>query len=212
MDDWENFYSSFIRPVHFLSFLSPLTILPGFGALFFHLTAPAHGGVDTAWTGHIHHVAPILGFIIAATIEGSGRIVRVSRRFGRARLPLIAIGSAACAASTAILASYWASYLQLEMAWQLREPRQIAPEWAVVEALPEGASVATDAKMSLIIANRRHAYTYDESLADKRPGEGLDALDFILVRKLDRSWVQLIQSANGKPIAETDHYELYDVR
>ena len=210
--DWENFYSTLIRPVHFLAFLSPLTVLPGFGALFFHLTAPAHGGVDTSWTGHIHHVAPIVGFVIAATIESTGRLLRFSQRFEKFHTPILAIGGVAGVITTAILGSYWAAYLQLNVDWRLRTPENIAPEWALIEDLPKHASIATDAKMSLVIANRKHAYTYDESLADKRPGEGLAALDFILVRKLDRSWVRLIQESNGKPIAETEYYELYDVR
>ena len=212
MADVENFYSGFVRPVHFLALLSPLTILPGFGALFFHLTAPAHGGVDTSWTGHIHHMAPIVGFVIAASIESTGRLVRWSKFFGRVRVPLLLVGAVAMVASTVILGRFWASYLGLQPALVLKKPTEIAPEWALIEALPSGASVATDSKMSLVIANRKHAYTYDESLADKRPGEGLSALDFILVRKQDRSWVELIKKAKGKPVRETERYELYDVR
>jgi len=212
IQDWENFYSGFVRPVHFLAFLSPLTILPGFGALFFHLTAPAHGGVDTSWTGHIHHMAPIVGFVIAATIESIGRIVRWSGGLGRVRTPALLVGGAACVVTTFMLASFWANYLDLKAAWKLEHPSEVAPEWAIIEALPPDAAIATDSKMSLVIANRKNAYTYDESLADKRPSEGLSALDFILVRKLDRSWVQLIQDADGKPVAETERYELYDVR
>ena len=212
ISDWENFYSTLIRPIHFLAFLSPLTVLPAFGALFFHLTAPAHGGVDTSWTGHIHHVAPIVAFVIAATIESTGRLVRFSRSLGKLRMPIVGIAGVAGMTTTAILGSYWVHYLQLHVDWKLRTPEKIAPEWAIIADLPQDASIATDAKMSLVIANRKHAYTYDESLADKRPGEGLSALDYILVRKLDRSWVQLIQQSNGKPIAETEMYELYDVR
>ena len=212
IEDMENFYMAFLRPVHSLGFLSPLTILPGFGALFFHLTAPAHGGVDTTWTGHIHHMAPIVGFVIAATIEAVGRLMRWSTRLGRAGKAVIGLGGLGGLVATMILAAPWWNFLGLNFAIHLQQPENVAPEWALIEALPEGAAVGTDAKMSLIIANRRHAYTYDESLADKRPGEGLSALDFILVRKLDRSWVSLVQESGGKPIGETDRYELYDLR
>jgi hypothetical protein len=212
MDDVGNFYLAFVRPVHFLAILSPLTVLPGIGALFFHLTAPAHGGVDTTWTGHIHHMAPVVGFVIAATIESTGRLVRWSSRTGRARTLLLAGGGAFAFAATAILAAPWINYLGLHFAFNIERPDTTAPEWSLVADLPIDAAVATDAKMSLVIANRRHAYTYDESLPDKRPGEGLSAVDFILVRKLDRSWVNLIQQEGGKPIGETERYELYDLR
>ena len=42
---FDTFYSAFLKPLPLPS--SPLTLLPGIGALFF-TTAPAHGGVDTA--------------------------------------------------------------------------------------------------------------------------------------------------------------------
>ena len=47
---------------------------------------------------------------------------------------------------------------------------------------------------------------------DKRPGEGLGALDFIIVRKGDRSWTEAVVLAGGKPVGETTAYELYDLR
>ena len=81
-----------------------------------------------------------------------------------------------------------------------------------MELIPADAAVATDSHMSLIIANRAEAFTYDESLADKRPGEGLEALDFIVVNKGDRSWTEAIQLAGGAPVGETTEYELYDLR
>ena len=82
----------------------------------------------------------------------------------------------------------------------------------MIAAIPDDASVATDTHASLIIANRKHAYTYDESLADKRPGEGLNALDFILVRKAHKSWINTIQAAGGQAVDESKIYVLYDLR
>jgi hypothetical protein len=210
--DFENFYSAFLKPVHFLAFLSPITLLPGFGALFFHLTAPAHGGVDTAWDGHIHHMAPIVGFLIAATIQGAGSLARWSIRLGRGQKVMLAMGSVIVLCSTVALARPWIGFLKIKPAVSLKMPTNVAPEWALIADLPSTVSVATDTHASVIIANRKHAFTYDESLADKRPGEGLKALDFILVRKQHRSWTELVQAANGVPVGETKTYVLYDLR
>ena len=210
--EFNNFYSAFLKPVHFLAFLSPITLLPGLGALFFHLTAPAHGGVDTAWDGHIHHMAPIVGFVTAACIQGAGAATRWSSRLGKARSPALIIAAFACIGSTVALAKPWVSFLSLRPAIALQAPEVVAKEWALIAQLPQGASVATDTYASVVIANREHAYTYDESLADKRPGEGLEALDFILVRKQHRSWLDLIAAADGQPIGESQNYVLFDLR
>lgn len=210
--DFENFYSAFLKPVQFLSLLSPLTLLPGLGALFFHLTAPAHGGVDTAWGGHIHHMAPVVGFVVAGSIEGAGRMCRWTGSWGRIRTGALWLGGLGILVSTVALARPWMVFLGLNPALTLEMPTQIAEEWALIDQIPADASVATDSHMSLIIANRAEAFTYDESLADKRPGEGLRALDFIIVRKGDRSWTEAVVLAGGKPIGETTAYELYDLR
>ena len=201
-----------VTAIGFLAFLSPLTLLPGIGALFFHLTAPAHGGVDTAWSGHIHHMAPIVGFVIAATIQGAGQLVRWSNHLRIAQRPVLVVGALAGLGATIALAKPWMGYLELKPALSLKVPTEIAPEWKMIAAIPDDASVATDTHASLIIANRKHAYTYDESLADKRPGEGLNALDFILVRKAHKSWINTIQAAGGQAVDESKIYVLYDLR
>ena len=210
--DFHNFYSAFLKPVHFLAFLSPVTLLPGAGALFFHLTAPAHGGVDTAWDGHIHHMAPIVGFVVAAAIQGVGLSIRWSSRLGRARNLSLVIAALVLIGSTVALARPWVGFLGLQPAVSLEAPDVVAKEWALIEQLPPDAAVATDTYASVVIANRQHAFTYDESLADKRPGEGLKALDYILVRKQHRSWIEMILAADGKAIGESKIYILFDLR
>jgi len=210
--DFNNFYAAFLKPVHFLAFLSPITLLPGIGALFFHLTAPAHGGVDTAWDGHIHHMAPIVGFVIAASIQGAGTTVGWSQRLGKLRRPALAIASIATITATIALAKPWMGFLNLRPAVSLQTPDTVAEEWALIDDIPGDAAVATDTYASILIANRKNAFTYDESLADKRPGEGLNALDYILVRKQHRSWLEVVAEADGKPIGETKTYVLFHLR
>jgi hypothetical protein len=210
--DFSEFYAAFLKPVHFLALLSPLTLVPGLAALFFHLTAPVHGGVDTTWTGHIHHMAPIIGFVVAAAIVGVGRLRLWSEHLGKAQGPAIWIAVGAATAATVALAIPWMGFLGLHPTAQLTRPTEVAPEWALMATVPPEAAVATDTHAALVIANRRHAFTYDESLADKRPGEGLSAVDFILVRKKHTSWMALVEDAKGKPVGESAQYVLFDVR
>jgi uncharacterized membrane protein len=213
MDDLQNFYLNFLKPVQFLALLSPLTVLPAAGALFFHLTAPTHGGVDVTWGGHIHHMAPVVAFVVAASIDGLGRLVRFSGRLGRLRTPILILGAGAGLWATITLASPWMRFLHLSPAVTLTTPGEAAPEWALIDKLPKDARVATDTRMSLVIARRRYAYTYDESLPEKRPNEGLDAVDYILVRKRDRDWVALIEQAPGAiPVDTTKDYTLYHLQ
>ena len=211
--DFEAFYSAFLKPLHFLALLSPLTMLPSLGALFFHLTAPPHGGVDTSWTGHIHHMAPIVGFVVAASIQSVGTLVRWSAHLpSTPRAVVLGLGGLAAAGATVMLARPWMSYLELQPALVLRAPQETAAEWAMIAKLPSDASVATDTHASLVIANRAEAFTYDESLADKRPGEGLDALDFILIRKTHKAWLTKVQQEGGQAVDESKTYVLFDLR
>jgi hypothetical protein len=209
-DDLHNFYLTFLKPVQFLALLGPLTLLPAAGALFFHVTAPAHGGVDVTWSGHIHHMAPVVAFVVAASIDGLGRAVRVSARLGRMRRPVVVVGAIAGLWATMALAAPWMRFLHLSPALWLTAPTKVAPEWDVVADIPADARVATDARMALVIAARRYAYTYDESLPEKRPGEGLDPLDYILVRNRDKDWTALVASTPGTAtVGATKDYTLY---
>jgi hypothetical protein len=210
--DFGEFYSAFAKPVHFIALLNPLTLLPGLAAMFFHLTAPAHGGVDTAWSGHIHHMSPIVGFVLAGAIAGSGTLMRWTEGLGRRRNFVVGVSLMAATSATVILATPWMRFLGLQPAITLTQPAKIAPEWALMDTVPAQAAIATDTHASLLIANREHAYTYDESLADKRPGEGLEALDFILVRKQHVAWMTLVNEADAKSVGETQMYVLFDLR
>ena len=210
--DLDNFYGAFLKPIQFIAVLSPVTLAPSLGALFFHLTAPAHGGVDTTWSGHIHHMAPIVGFVAAASIEAVGRLSRWLRRWSRAKPLLIGTTALAVTAVSVIAARPWMAFLNLSPSMSLTMPSTVADEWTFLEHIPEDAAVATDSHLSLLIANRAEAFTYDESLADKRPGQGLQAVDFIILRKGDKSWRKQVEASGGQPVAETRLYELFDLR
>tara|TARA_B100000575_G_C22583118_1_gene367251 strand:- start:96 stop:419 length:324 start_codon:yes stop_codon:yes gene_type:complete len=104
------------------------------------------------------------------------------------------------------------AFLNLSPSMSLTMPSTVADEWTFLEHIPEDAAVATDSHLSLLIANRAEAFTYDESLADKRPGQGLQAVDFIILRKGDKSWRKQVEASGGQPVSETRLYELFDLR
>ena len=93
--------------------------------------------------------------------------------------------------------------------WPASSTVSEAPEWALAAQIPAEAVAATDTWASLTIANRRYAYTYDESLRDKLPGAGVEALDWIMVRRSDPTWLRAATSAPGAEIVgETEDYVL----
>ena len=208
-----NFYVPFLQPLHFLALLNPAALLPALGGMFFHLTAPAHGGVDAHWRGHIHHMAPVALFLVVATIDGIGMLVKASVRAGKWRAYLLAIAGLGALATTIALARPWMSFLDLKpQIWPLATIER-APEWDLAEQIPVDAVAATDTWASLTIANRRYAYTYDESLRDKLPGAGIEALDWILVNRRDRKWLRAATAASGAEImGESEDYVLVKLR
>jgi len=208
-EEFRNFYLPFLQPMHFLAFLNPLALLPALGGMFFHLTAPAHGGVDAHWRGHIHHMAPVAIFLVVATIDGVGLLVKASVRAGRWRKALLIVAGLGGLVITGALARPWMSFLDLSLQpWPSAEVQRAA-EWDLAEMIPEDAVAGTDTWASLTIANRRYAYTYDESLRDKLPGAGIEALDWILVNRRDRKWLRAATNIPGAEIVgESEDYVL----
>ena len=209
-EEFRNFYLPFLQPFHFLAVLNPVALMPALGGMFFHLTAPSHGGVDAHWRGHIHHMAPVALFLIVATIDGVGVLVRASVRTGRWRKGLLVAAGLGALGVQVVLARPWMAFLGVQPAlWPASSTVSEAPEWALAAQIPAEAVAATDTWASLTIANRRYAYTYDESLRDKLPGAGVEALDWIMVRRSDPTWLRAATSAPGAEIVgETEDYVL----
>ncbi len=213
--DWSdarNFYLGFFVPVQWLSLLAPLTLLPGLGAMFIHLTAPSAGGVDAVWTGHIHHMAPVVAFAVAGAIDGAGVVSRLLGRFPRLAGPGRALALAAFVGLLATLGPVWMGATRVRPrifpSFGVDNP-PLAPEWALVGRLPPGKTVATDRTGSLLVAGRRGAYTYDESMADKLKGKGLDAVDYVLVPTQDTGLAMKVQALGGTEVARAGRYALF---
>ncbi|HND29086.1 MAG TPA: DUF2079 domain-containing protein [Myxococcota bacterium] len=208
--DFYSFYAYFLLPVQFMAVLSPLTLIPIGGTLFFHLTAPPFGGVDTQWKGHIHHMAPMCAFMSAASIEGIAWLFRKIPGSARVKDALIVVLALVLIGVSAGAVRPWLTMFGIEPQFvPTRADEPVAPEWALIEALPPLAVVATDVRNSLLVSSRPESYTYDESLEDKRPGKGLSIVDYALIKVVDRGWQEKARALGAVRMAETEKYVLY---
>lgn len=222
--DYERFYSHFLFPLNFTAFLSPLVLAPGAGAFLMHLTTPEGSGIDAQWRGHIHHMAPVAAFVLAAAIDGLGVLSSfVFPAPGRARwwalvgfrspAPALArrVGALAIVLACAWFARAWVAPLGLHLRlWP--GASEVAPrqEWALVAALPAEARIATDPRGALLVVRFRASWTYGESLEEKTR-TGLGVLDYVLVRRTDSSVLAEVTALGGQPAGETTEYVLLEL-
>jgi hypothetical protein len=75
--------------------------------------------------------------------------------------------------------------------------------------VPVEAPIATDLKGSLLVSGRPLSFTYEESLEDKRPGQGLKAVEYFLAPKREREWVAKARAEGGIEEGETAEYLLF---
>lgn len=209
--DFKNFYAQFLLPLQFFGLFAPLTLLPLSATLLIHIFAPASGGVDAQWLGHIHHMSPTGTFAVAAAIEGVGWLFS---RIQNARWrPRVAVGIALMAVIITMGACQpWIRYLKLNPQFTpaLRSSPADAPELALLAQVPENASIAVDVHTSLMPSSRARAFTYDDSLEDKRPKKGLSVVEYMLVKKADTEWLGRAQQVSGaEQIGETQNYALF---
>jgi len=212
------YYLGFLKPVHWLAFGSPITLLPGLGALAMHALVNPGNGVDRVWNAHshIHHLAVVMPLIIAASLETLGWIV--IRLRGRSSLPrwvssLVPVGVITVA--IVLTAPVLRDGLKLRLAISPAvQSWPISPVWTLVAQVPAEAVIATDKHASLAISVRRESYTYDESLEEKlRHQDPLKHLDYILVRLSDQQWLRRAQAFPGAAVVgEAGGYRLIKLK
>ncbi len=220
--DFDNFYSYFLRPAHGVGALSPLVALPGLAALGVHLTTPNGSGIDAAWRGHIHHMAPVVVFFTAAAIDGFGRLGAVMfPPKGRTRVQAALLGRGAVprwavlvllAVLTAAHAVHGRSWLPTFGLHPTADPRlvdspRVRAEWALVAALPADAVVGIDQAGALFVSGFRRSFTTNESLPEKSR-RGLRELDYVFVARADTRTFAEAQALGGEVVGETDAYRL----
>lgn len=188
-----DFYALLWMPLLGLAVLSPLTALPAVGLVLMHLTVPYGNGVDRAWAGHAHHLAPALPFLVVAATEGLARLLRfvaAPRLPGGRTLPVGAAGPVLAVLLAVGLAGYggwwtvqWGRSFNLVTAFWPTPPAYQHPVWTLVQRLPEGAIPAVSTAHAVAVSDRTESYTYEESVFDKRPLLKLGAATHLIVQE-----------------------------
>ena len=207
----ESFYAIVWAPVGLVGLLSPHTLLPGLGLMFMHMTVPWGHGVDRHWSGHVHHLAPLVPFFVAAAILGAARLARLCAhpRLGR-------VGRVLPWSVAVVLLGYglwwnlaWAAGFNLVLRPWPSMPEHWHPAWSLIGSLPTDAVPIVPIDASLTASARPLSYTFSESLEDKAPGRGLGAGTHLLVHEDNTAVVKWGQAMPGATVVgESDPYLL----
>ena len=195
----QDFYPLMMVPLGWFAWLSPLTLLPGLGVLFAHMTMPSDFGVNRNWAGHVHHLAPAVTFLVVASIQGTATLLRVgdrlrSRRAGRWFVGLMGI---ALATFTLIQTGAWAREHKVILALLPRAPTWTHPVWELAAQLPADATPIASRSVVVALSSRSVAYTYDGSLGEREPRLGLGAGTHLIADTRDRALMVRVQGMPG---------------
>ena len=200
----EPFYSLMWIPLGFLVLAAPNTAIPGVGLVLLHMTIPEGHGVDRSWSGHCHHMAPAAAFLIAAMIQGGGRLLRLlaGESLPRAVVAVgLAVGLLAWSGQTW---QGWSGYYNLVTGFSAKKPEWKHPVWSLVRALPEDAVPVASKKVSIAISNRTRSYTYDESLSQKSPVWGLAAATHLIADERKRTLITWAMAMRGAEVVQRE--------
>ncbi len=208
------FYDLTWAPLGLLALLSPVTALPGVALILMHMTVPPGHGVDRAWSGHAHHLAPVLPFLLAATIQGTGRLLRLLAGLRPPAFPAAGRLLALCLALVgAAYAGWWAkawgdSFNLVWSAWP-RDPAYRHPVWQLVEQLPDDAVPVVSVQHAVAVSDRPASYTYEESVLDKARFQGLALASHMIVhQQVSDAVAWAMAMPDAQVLAELDGYKL----
>jgi hypothetical protein len=185
LDGWPylgEFYSLLWAPLGLLALLAPELILPGVALIFLHMTIPWGHGVDRSWGGHIHHMGPVLPFFIAGAILGSCRLINWIQGIKKRPRNSTAILCSAFLVFGLNWTHNWAQYYRLRVSPVAIEPVYTHPAWSLVQdhLSPEDIPIISS-RLALAVSARKQSFTYDESLFEKAPQQGLGAGTHLIV-------------------------------
>ena len=183
LDGWEfidDFYIWLAVPFGLLAFLAPEALLPVLMLVLLHMTVPVGHGVDRAWSGHSHHLAPAAGLMSIATTLGAARLLRLIPVSARRRhlLHFIAVGILAAVGLRGFQSM--ATMQDFPLTASFESPAFVHPAWRLASRIPADAVPITSRELSPAISAWREAYTYDGSLASKASRKGLGAGSHII--------------------------------
>ena len=186
-DGWpflDRFYRDLLVPTGGFGVLAPLAGLPGVGLTVFHMAIPGGHGIDRSWGGHCHHLAPALPFLVVATIDGAGRLLRMLARLPGpppTRAAAVGLASLGIAVWVVLGMHAFAGRMNLRLTMLPVNPSFVHPAWDLIASLPDEAIPVVPKDLAPAVADRRRAYTIDGSLGNKAPEQGLGAATHALV-------------------------------
>lgn len=214
LDGWsglESFYLDLAWPTGVWGLLNPMPMLVSGALALFHMSIPAGHAVDRSWVGHSHHVAPGLAFGVVASIGGASWLlskVAALRVSGTARLAGIA-GLFVLLFLT-IYTRFGVFSQKNALLLGRYSPAWTHPAWALAAQLPPTAIPIVPVRLSLVVADRRVAYTLNGSLRNKAPGLGLAAGTHALIDNREPDTLRRVQSMPGATLlAEDAPFELW---
>ncbi len=216
LDGWpffDRFYVDLLLPLGVLGLLAPLPLVPAAGLVLFHLAIPVGHGIDRSWGGHCHHLAPAVPFLVVASIEGAGRLLRWLGRVPgpRAVAAGLVVGAAlGLGGWTVARDRAWASEQNLRVTALPKNPAWVHPAWGLAEKLPADAVPAVPKDLAPVVAARRVSYTYDGSLESKARAGGLGAATHALVDTRQAGVEERVRAMAGATlVAEDGPFRLY---
>jgi hypothetical protein len=196
LDGWPylgEFYSLLWAPIGLVAILAPELLLPGIALVFLHMTIPWGHGVDRSWGGHIHHMGPALPFFITAAIVGSSRLLTRLKQVKNLPRHSTAILCSAALVFALNWSLNWAQYYRLRLGFGATPPAYTHPVWGLVQDNLSADDIPIiSSRLALAVSSRERSFTFDESLLDKAPTQGLGAGTHLIA---DQRNTQLIQWA-----------------
>jgi len=207
---WDEFYIDLLLPFGLVALLGIEGVLPAAALVFLHMTVPVGHGVDRAWSGHAHHMAPAAGMMAVAASLAFARLIRwTTPKRGRKR-PVLHL---TWAVGLSVVAwqgwSEFAERQNFRVTSTAQSPEWVHPAWRLARKLPDDAVPITSKDLSPVVSSFSESYTYDGSLRSKAKMQGLAAGTHMIVdtrQSLVAQWGMAMREA--KVIARDDPFLL----
>lgn len=180
---WGRFYVWMVLPLGVLACLSPNLLLPALGLVAFHMSMPNGHAIDRSWSGHCHHLAPAVGLLVAAAVEGAGRLLAALQR-----VPHSALRTGLTAATAVALVGFaahrfgdFAVHQNLRTTLLPVSPAWVHPAWGLVAQVPPGEPLVVPRDLAILASDRKGSLSYDGSLDSKARADGLAAVSWGLI-------------------------------
>ena len=213
LDGWsylDDFYMDLLLPFGLVILFGAEGVLPAVALVFLHMTVPVGHGVDRAWSGHSHHMAPAAGLLAVAATLAFGRLIRWT---SPARGPRRAGVHLAWAIGLAVVAwqgfQPFAEEQNFRLTTKVLTPEWVHPAWRLARKLPADAIPVSSKDLSPAVSSFSVSYSYDGSLRTKAKMEGLSAATHMIVDTRQGSVTQWAMAMSGaKIIARDDPFVL----